>query len=365
MKLIKLLLSVVLAALIALTAQRLYVFKTDQTAQAYSDIIFTRLAVEAQTYTRQIEYGIKNGKSLDNFYDVESILSEVKRCYSYTTGAYIVSDTYRLLYKNADVDEPTPERIRNMQGVEDAYSVLNDSTHRRYLISIPIHGRDDVTAGYMILSVNYDALENTLDDNSRENLIQTMIIAVLAFLAGSVALIHRRVRMRHFFIGTGVTIAGTMVAATALDGVLSTYKLLVRIENIIGHSVSKIIMSLQYDLNAVGEKGVAFNKIYDLNTFLQEVCDQVPFVDTLIYDKNYQISAVASESYVWMQTGDYAVSMIFAVLGCAAAGILVILAGAIADVIREYFRLTKISDYEQIGRNNNDNRRKSDHPSEA
>lgn len=366
MKLIKLLFAVVLSLLMLLTAQQIYKHKTEATADAHSNIIFTRLAVEAQTYTRQIEYGLKNGKSLENFYGIQNILSEVKRCYSYTSGVYIVTDTYQLLYSSAADDDPTPVRIRNMQGVKQAYAVLHETSNQRYLLSIPIHGKNDVMAGYMILSVRAEAMENTLDDSGRENLIQTMICAGLFFLGGVLGLIHRKNKPRFFFTGTGITMAAAMVGCVLLDGLISVYKLFVRIESIIGQSVSKIVMALQYDLNSVGEKGVAFNKIYDLNTFLQEACGQVPYVDTLIYDKNYQISAVVSESFMWQQTADYAAAMGIAVLVCAAAGLLVVLLGMTADIIKEYFRLRKITHGPKDGeRKAKRNGTRTEHPQKA
>ena len=86
-----------MAALIAFAAQRAYYVRLQMIGSIYSDIIFTRLAVESQEYTRQIEYGVKNGISLENFYNIESVLAGVRRCFSYSNGAYIFSEDHRRL----------------------------------------------------------------------------------------------------------------------------------------------------------------------------------------------------------------------------------------------------------------------------
>ena len=103
---LKVLLTILMGTLIAFSAQRAYYVKTGELSSIYSDIIFTRLAVESQEYTRQIEYGVKNGKSLENFYNISSVLSGVRRCCSYTNGVYIFSSDRRQLYSLNDGGSP-------------------------------------------------------------------------------------------------------------------------------------------------------------------------------------------------------------------------------------------------------------------
>ena len=108
---LKVLLTILMGTLIAFSAQRAYYVKTGELSSIYSDIIFTRLAVESQEYTRQIEYGVKNGKSLENFYNISSVLSGVRRCCSYTNGVYIFSSDRRQLYSLNDGGSPVPAKI--------------------------------------------------------------------------------------------------------------------------------------------------------------------------------------------------------------------------------------------------------------
>ncbi len=345
MKALKLVLAILFVALVLTASQNLFVYKTSITADAYSDIIFTRLAVETQTYTRQIEYGLKNGKSLEHFYGINTILNEVKRCYSYTNGVYIVSDDHSLLYSVADREVAPPERMNAVKKADasQSYLIYDDTGSNRYLMTIPIYGQKEAISGYMLLSIDHAAVDNTLESSYHENLIQSAVCATLCALLGVLLIIHKKNRKKFFLTEVGTACVLTAVGYMFVDGALSVYKLYVRLETIIGQSVSKIVMALQNDLNSVGEKGIAFSKIYDLNSFLLESCEQVPYLETLIYDKNYHISAVISESYILRKMADNAARMGIAVLLGILIGIGIILLCVLIDVLRVYVKSRKTS----------------------
>lgn len=187
---LKFLLTILMAALIAFAAQRAYYVRMQMIGSIYSDIIFTRLAVESQEYTRQIEYGVKNGKSLENFYNIESVLAGVRRCFSYTNGAYIFSEDHRLLYQLSD-SEDTVTRF-SVADFSDGrvYSVYDDTTGGRYILTLPIFGRDNDVCGYMVLDISRSAVDNKLEDYRSEYMIQSAVTGVICWLAGTVLMIH-------------------------------------------------------------------------------------------------------------------------------------------------------------------------------
>ena len=176
---LKFLLTILMAALIAFAAQRAYYVRMQMIGSIYSDIIFTRLAVESQEYTRQIEYGVKNGKSLENFYNIESVLAGVRRCFSYTNGAYIFSEDHRLLYQLSD-SEDTVTRF-SVADFSDGrvYSVCDDTTGGRYILTLPIFGRDNDVCGYMVLDISRSAVDNKLEDYRSEYMIQSAVTGVI------------------------------------------------------------------------------------------------------------------------------------------------------------------------------------------
>lgn len=327
---IRSLLAVLLAVLLWLVARATYFMSTGTLTSLYTDVYFTRLAVEAQRYTRQIEYGIENGKSLDNFYNINSILGEMIRCSSYINGAYILSDDFTLLYSLTE-DEEQPLTTVAVMSDSRIYSYYNDG--QRYFISVPIYEKNNVVGGYMVLNVRRAAVDNIVAEYSLENLVQSAIVAVLAFMAGLVMLVRCRKNESLYRSGAGV-ITVSVCGCVAADSLASTFKFYLRIESIIQQSVSKITMALQNDLLSVQEKGASLNKIYDLNTWLMTSCDEIPFIDNLIYDKSYKITAILSDNYIWKQTLFYAAGLV-AVLGiCIGCGALLMLLARLADKYR-------------------------------
>lgn len=317
---LKFLLALFMSTLIVLAAQRTYIAKTDMLDSIYSDIIFTQITVETQQYTRQIEYGLENGKRLENFYNIQSILSSVKRCYSYITGAFIVSDDYKLLYKSSDNEDRRLSLISIGAFSDGAmYSVHSESD--KYILTMPIFGKGDAVSGYLVLSIESGAINNTLSVIKNEYKIQETIIAVIFAMFGSIALIHLCRNKNTLFRNSLGVITGTVNSFIVIDGAISTYKLLITIESIIQQSISKITLSLQNDLDTVQQKGVAIGNIVDFNSWLLESGKRIPFIENITYDRNYKISATVSQDYIVTQIWRYAVVIIALLLIFAASGI--------------------------------------------
>lgn len=329
---LKLLLALFMGTLIVFTAQRFYYAKTDTLDGIYSDILFTRLAVESQQYTRQIEYGLENGKSLENFYNIQSILNSVKRCYSYTRGAYIISDDFRLLYSNSDDGRTAPTSI-SIRDFDDSNIYSVTIVAEDYILTMPIYGRGGQTSGYLALRVDKSAIANTLSEFYLEYKLQAIILSVVVFLISAVIIIHFCRNKDRLFRQCFGVITGSICTYILVDGGLSVFKLQIMIDGIIQQSISKITLSLQNDLDTVQQKGVSVGKIMDFNSWLFESGNNIPFIDNLIYDKNYKITATVSESYINEQIWRYAAVVLIVLVIAAAIGIsLHLLVGAIEKI---------------------------------
>lgn len=340
---IKILLALLLGAIMAFIMQRQLIVKTDAMDDLYSGIVFTRLAVESQQYTRQIEYGLKNGKELEKFYNIQNILSEVKRCSSYTNGAYIVSADNKLLYSLSEQDdaEVTVMSIPSASSQGSVYAVYNEDANDRYILTIPIYGRADALCGYMLLSISHNAIDNVVDVYRQEYLIQTTVISVELYLLGAVLLISLVRKQQRVYGDSAKIIAAIPCLSVMIDGTISVIMLKMRFEAIIQQSVSKITMTLQNDLDTVQSKGASLSQIFDLNSWLLENCRDIPIIDNLIYDKNYKITAIISDSYISNQIMSFALS-ILTVLGISALiGAALILLSIPADKYTNKKRITR------------------------
>lgn len=332
---LKILLSILMAVLIAFVSQRAYHEKNELLGSIYSDIIFTQIAVESQEYTRQIEYGLKNGKSIENFYNVDSLLSSVGKCFSYTKGVYIFSADYRLLYSHSEGGNAV-ERFSAADFSEgEVYSVYDDSANSRYLLTLPIYGRSSEVSGFMVLDISDSAVDNKLAVFRSEYVIQSMITGLLCWLAGVIAMIHCCRSPKRVLSSGAAVMSVTVVGQAVVDSGLSIFKLGAIIDRLIQQSASKITMSLQNTLDAVSEKGVALSKVYDLNSWLMESTDSIPFIGSLTYDRNYRIAAYISDTFVSERIWSFAGTILLVPIYCAICGVLLTAAANIIERIKE------------------------------
>ena len=306
--------------IMALIVQQSYLARSEKINSIYSDIFFTRLAVETGQYTRQIEYGIKNGKSLENFYNIQSVLSEVRRCSSYINGASIISKDSVLMYSLSDDSTEPPIRAAIPKNGA-IYSIYKNTGS--YIMAVPIYGRTSEAEGYLLLDLSEEAVTNSVAEIHRDNLIQSIAVSVLTFLLGTVLIIHLCRRRDSVFFDCAGVFSGTICAGLLVDSVLSAVKLNLTLDSLIQQSVSKIVMALQNDLDGISDKGVAISRIYDLNSWLFDSCQQVPFIDNLIYDKSYKISAIVYSGYATERTAGY-ILLVAGIIGICAAGLLAV-----------------------------------------
>lgn len=330
---LKLLFTLLMGVLIVFEAQRAYLMKSDMLNYIYSNIVFTGLAVETQQYTRQIEYGLENGKSLENFYNMELILSDAKRCSSYINSVYILSEDYCLMYSLYDDESvPAPSAVR-IPVREDFFAVYEDGLNG-YFLSVAIGGRGGASAGYLTLGISHAITDNAILEFNRENRIQAALIGALTFLAGAVAMIHCCRREKRIVGDSTKTVSVTVCAGAAADTIITLFKFWITVDSLIQQSVSKITMTLQNDLDTVAGKGISAGRIYDLNSWLFESSRRVPFIDKLIYDKNYKITAIVSEEYMKEQVVRYGMILVGIVGVCVLIGTVLILLGFFADRLK-------------------------------
>lgn len=325
------------------TVWLMYNVKSYMLSSMYSDMIFTRIAVESQEYTRQIEYGIENGKSLENFYNIDDILKNVKRCSSYINKTYIVyykDDKWQFTLSDETGSDKTGSaenikiRIPEKGSLYSAYYDENGD----YFLSCPINVNTEAegktAAGYLVLSIDPNIVYNFISDNLYENLIQGIVIGVLAFLTGTIVIIHLRASERHASLSGFMAASITVCVGELADSFISIYRFWLEIDDLIRQSASNIVAALQSDLDKVIEKGVSPGRIYDLNAWLWESSKPIPFIEKFIYDKYYEISAVISDDYIMTQTVLYGIMLSFVIILAVITGLFFILMGGLADKVR-------------------------------
>lgn len=312
-----------MAVLALITAGSLhfeYYFNSKILAKINRDIFFTRIAVESRIYTRQIEYELDSGKSLENFYNMDNTLKGVKKCSFYIRGAYIVSNEYKILYYTTDDDEAPLDRVAVFSSEQNnLYSYLFDSENERYILSLPIYENGNFLSGLMVFSIDSSFTVNMLENMQTENFYTSICAAALFIMAG-IALIIRQKKKYRFWRDMILIITVILCSTLLVNGGLMIVRYYINENDAITQSVSKIVITLQSTLQEVVDSGVSLDKIYDLNTWLVSFCRQIPYIDSVNYDNHYNISAVMSSNYIQVQGIGLYVSLASALALCAVAG---------------------------------------------
>ena len=218
--------------------------------------------------------------------------------------------------------------------VKEVFFAVYEDGLNGYFLSVAISGCGGVSEGYLTLGISHAITDNAILEFNRENRIQAAVIGVLTFLAGAAAMIHCCRREKRIIGDSAKTVSIMVCAGAAIDTAITLFKFRTTIDSLIQQSVNKITIALQNDLDTVAEKGISAGRIYDLNSWLFESSRRIPFIENMIYDKNYKISAIVSEEYMKEQVVRYGMILVGIVGVCVLAGTVMILLGFFADRLK-------------------------------
>jgi hypothetical protein len=305
--------------------------KDDSIHDLYEDVTFTRITIEAKRHIHKIEYGIKYGKQLDNFYNMHSTLKDIQRCSSYMEGAYIVSSTGKLLYQNGleagTLNLVIPKNYEFSRG--RIYFMSEDE--RYYYLSIPIRSGDNAIVGYLVMCVVKSAVSNAVLDYNEHNRLQSLIIAIE--IIGISLFIIRRLKLNErkktaLKLVAVLTMAVTLAVAIDSGMVIAKYYNIV--DNAARQSANKMAQALQNDVDSVLAKGVPSDRIYDLNGWLARNSSDLSIVTSLTIGKNQKIAANVSQEYIKGFLARLVLQLAGLLLACVLSGIAACLIAVVA-----------------------------------
>ena len=316
--------------------------KDSSIREVYKDLTFMRISLEVRQYIRQIEYDIKYGRQLDNFYDMQGTLNDVQSSSSYMEGAYIVSSSAKLLYQSG----LSPERIRLTIPKDQVYPegklyiMQEDDSH--YYLTDPIRDGSGKIVGYLIMCIGENAVTNAVLEYNTQNQVQTAIISLEVL--GVVLLIISRVRpnkKNQLTLKLMLVISIAVTVAAALDSGVVLARFYQVVNNATHQSADKMAQALQSEVDSVIAKGVSADRIYDLNGWLAKDNSELPIVNSLTLDRNQKIVANVSQAYIKGFFYKFLLRISLLLLACALSGLV-----ACGTVI--LFRRPKAYDRESV-----------------
>lgn len=254
----------------------------------YTESLVASYSVKGTDPVRKIEYALKYGKPLANFYGINEILSEAKEDSPEITDVRIIMPdgtvAYSLGKENSNVKASEEIRKFAFSGTDYKNGKNYITSGGKYNIIIPIKDRNKVQVGAMNMVLDESALQNKIS-NYFDGIFKYLLLIILISIAVIVVL---------FFIAPLIKPTGeinikvltlililVLAAAQAVFGLLNynLYKK-IYIENS-KDNTSMVAKVVRRDLNSVIQKNVPIKEMNGVESWLNSIVQSVPEIESL------------------------------------------------------------------------------------
>ncbi len=250
--------------------------------QNYTNSLVSSYAVTSGETVRKIEYAVKYGKPLTNFYGIEDLLQRSithsndleKIQVVLTDGSVIYDQTGPVLQTKL---ESKMQAEANFEGKDRDYTyVLNDG---KYHVFLPIYDKNNKWIGSLGLIFDESVVKSRVDTHMWSLIRYLVILALLALLF--LILFISRVSI----ISESGTIRKKQMIIVLLI-ILGSVQILFGIINYLMFKSAYIVVAkenaeitsqtIERDIVAVTQKGVPYEKFYKLEDYLQRITESIP-----------------------------------------------------------------------------------------
>jgi len=263
-----LIVSITLAGLLALTS----VLNTVSFNNNYIQSTATNNAIVASGVVNKLEYSLKYGKSLHNYYGIEDLFDQVKQLCSYVDEAYIVDIDGEILYKNPynGSEFILPDEIGdNVEKLGDTQGFLawteNDTQH----ILIPVSDNTGtIVAGF---GITYN---NQIATNSTQQYVSGVIsYTVITALAAILLFIILFFVIRHDFafrkllliVIPIIVVSNLFLGMTSFNIYRNGYTALTK------QTADTISMKIEGDIKSVVDRGIYYSELYEMEEYFNDI----------------------------------------------------------------------------------------------
>lgn len=255
--------------------------------QNFVESLVSSYGVSGRQNVHKIEYALRYGKPLDNFFGIEDILAEVRRDFPEITEVQVVYGDGRVLY-NLDGKVEDVSLSDELQEKSSAFLSETDndylySIHEgEYHIFLPIEDRDNIWQGNLQIIFPADVINNRVADFTGSLVTYLAILAfiglcVIFFLISRYSFVKDsgEINRKKFLIVTMVLLGLIQVVFGGIN-----YQLFRNGYLDIAHENAAVISNIiRNDIESVVEKGVPYENLYRLEDYLKDISERVPEID--------------------------------------------------------------------------------------
>ena len=240
--------------------------------------------VSGRQVTQKIEYAVRYGKPLENFFGIEDVLREIKAEAPEISDVRITSRDGVVMYNlgGAVRDEYLPEELTGLSDFSDSAGERlsrYDTYDGDYHIFLPIFDRNGVWAGSLQIVFPAEVINDRVYQIIRTLAVYLLIMALAGTLL--LALLSRRI---NFFNKEGKLERKKILITTMLligmiqmvFGGINYYTFKNEYLEVANYNASLLSDIIRKDIESVVEKGVPYEKLYQLEDYLAGISENVP-----------------------------------------------------------------------------------------
>lgn len=266
--LFSLIVSITLAGLLALTS----VLNIVSFNNNYTQSAATNNAIVTSGVVSKIEYALKYGKSLQNYYGIEDLFDQVKQLCNYVDEAYIVDTNGEILYKNSyngsELIRPNEinDKIENLHNIQ---GFLTWTENTSQYILIPVNdSAGNIIAGF---GIRYD--NSVVEKSTRQYVssilfytVLTAVVTILLFIALFYVIKHGFAFKKLLLIVIPIIVASNLFLGVASFGTYRAgYTALTK------QTADTISVKIKGDIESIISKGINYSELNEMEEYFRDI----------------------------------------------------------------------------------------------
>jgi len=255
---------------------------------SYTDSLVASYAVAGSDGVRNIEYALKYGKSIENFNDMEKILSDIKSSSPGIESVLVVSRGGQVLYNpqgkvdNENISPAVLKKLHVDNLPENGYQAV--AFEGKYHIFLPLLDRSANWVGSLDMVFNEQVIEARVALPKAQSLQYLDIIVAIAALL--LFICHIKIDFldpdgqlkKKLFLAVVLsilTLAQLAYAGMNFFMYRNVYYDMARENTAVTANI------IQRDIDSVVSRGVSYNELYGIEKWMQSIIKSVPQIDSI------------------------------------------------------------------------------------
>lgn len=253
----------------------------------YTESVVSSYAVAGGESVRNIEYAVKYGKPLDNFFGIETTLQGVQEETPSIEEVKIALPDGKILYNQDGLVEKQqlPKHLTSLldfsESTEQYIYALDDEKYHMFL---PIYDRDHQWIGSLSLVFDENVVTSNTDPYMWKLIGYLVMLAIMSLgclliFVTKVSIINEHGEVQKKRILTSLIVILGLVQT--LFGFLNYQMFNSAYKEIANDNTAFTARVIEQDITAIIDKGVSYENLYGVDQYLQNTIQALPVVDRI------------------------------------------------------------------------------------